>query len=66
MTQTKIIPIVNKNLFSDHYIKERLPQKLEEWGEEEKNQAQGIRGSGRTSTPAAPGGKSHPRFNTTD
>lgn len=36
MVQTKIILIVNKNLFSDHYIKERLPQKLEEWREEEK------------------------------
>ncbi|MBU4256630.1 MAG: hypothetical protein L6265_11235 [Thermoplasmatales archaeon] len=36
MVQTKIISIVNKNLFSDYYIKERLSQKLEEWREEEK------------------------------
>jgi len=34
--QTRLLSIVNKNLFSDHFLGEILPERMEEWGKDEK------------------------------
>lgn len=36
LTQTRLRPIVNKNLFSDHFLFEILPGRMEEWKEDKK------------------------------
>lgn len=36
LTQTRLRPIVNENLFSEHFLEELLPERMEEWGEDKK------------------------------